>query len=521
MPTDVSPTALLIVLDGWGHAEAPANPEQRENAIAAAHTPVWDRLWAHAPHTLLSASAEDVGLPAGQMGNSEVGHMNLGAGRVMRQDLTRIDHAIATGEFFTNPALEGAIDAALASGSALHVLGLLSAGGVHSHEEHIAAFVDHATKRGARVRLHAFLDGRDTPPKSAAASLQRFEQRHPGIVASIAGRYYPMDRDRHWDRVERAYDMLVRGEASFRFPDPITALEAAYQRGETDEFVQPTLVGMDDQQGMADGDAVVFMNFRADRARQLTRAFVAPDFDGFSRQRVQPSTFVTLTPYADDIHAPCAFGNEVPARTFGEVLASLGKTQLRIAETEKYAHVTFFFSGGREEPFAGEQRVLVPSPSVPTYDLAPAMSCREVTDRLVAAIEEGEYDAIVCNFAAGDMVGHTGVFDAAVQAVVTIDECLGRIESALRRTGSTCLITSDHGNVERMIDHASEQPHTAHTSSPVPLVYIGPDAVTFPQDGTLADVAPTLLTLMGIPVPKEMTGRSLCKWPEALRQSAG
>ena len=517
----VAPTTLLIVLDGWGHAEAPGDPAQRENAIAAAHTPVWDRLWAQAPNTLLSASSEEVGLPTGQMGNSEVGHMNLGAGRVMRQDLTRIDHALATGDFFANPALEGAIDASLASGGALHVMGLLSPGGVHSHEEQIAAFVGHAKKRGAKVRLHAFLDGRDTPPKSAAASLKRIEQDFPGTMASIAGRYYPMDRDRHWDRVERAYDALVRGEAAFRFSDSMTALEAAYQRGETDEFVQPTSVGAEGQQGIVDGDAVVFMNFRADRARQLSRAFLAKDFEGFKRTRLRLGAFVTLTRYADDIDAPCAFDNEVPAHTFGEVLASLGKTQLRIAETEKYAHVTFFFSGGREESFAGERRILVPSPSVPTYDLAPAMSAREVTDQLVAAIETGEFDAIVCNFAGGDMVGHTGVFDAAVQAVETIDECLGRIEAAVTRTGSTCLVTADHGNVERMIDHQSEQPHTAHTASPVPLVYLGPEAVTFSQGGALADVAPTLLTLMGIPVPKEMTGRPLSHCAAAWRQSAG
>ena len=356
MSSNVSSTALLIVLDGWGHAEAPTAPGQRENAIAAAHTPVWDRLWAQAPHTLLSASSEDVGLPVGQMGNSEVGHMNLGAGRVIRQDLTRIDHAIATGELFTNPALEGAIDASLASGGALHVLGLLSPGGVHSHEDQVAAFVSHAKSRGARVRLHAFLDGRDTPPKSATQSLKRFERDLPGTIASIAGRFYPMDRDRHWDRVQRAYDMLVRGEAAFQYSDPVAALEAAYQRGETDEFVQPTLVRADGRQGIVDGDAVVFMNFRADRARQLSRAFLAGEFEGLRRNHLRLSAFVTLTRYADDIDAPCAFDNEVPANTLGEVLASLGKTQLRIAETEKYAHVTFFFSGGREEPFAGERR---------------------------------------------------------------------------------------------------------------------------------------------------------------------
>lgn len=507
-----SPTALLIVLDGWGHDAATSHsPVGGGNAIAAARTPVWDRLWSEAPHTLISASAEDVGLPAGQMGNSEVGHMNLGAGRVVHQDLTRIDRAIAGGEFFGNPALNDAIDAVAETGAALHVLGLLSPGGVHSHESHIAALVGHAAGRGVDVRLHAFLDGRDTPPRSAAASLEAFERRWPGVIASVSGRYYAMDRDRRWDRVRRAWDLLQLGESPLRYEEPLAALAAAYERGEGDEFVQPSLVCPrgGDARAIADGDAVAFMNFRADRARQLTRAFLHDDFDGFPRRRrARLGAFVTLTRYADDIDAPCAFDNEPPANTFGEIVSRLGKRQLRIAETEKYAHVTFFFSGGREQPFPGEERVLIPSPAVATYDLAPEMATSEVTDHLVAAVEAGAFDVIVCNFAAGDMVGHTGVFPAAVKAVEAIDRSLGRIERAVRRTGSTCLVTADHGNVERMRD-GGDEPHTAHTSSPVPMVLIAPRAVDLAPGGTLADVAPTLLRLMGVAPPAEMTGRCL------------
>jgi 2,3-bisphosphoglycerate-independent phosphoglycerate mutase len=515
-------TGLLIVLDGFGHS-----PAQEGNAIAAAKTPTWDALWSHAPHTLIASSGHDVGLPSGQMGNSEVGHMNLGAGRVVYQDLTRITLAIDNGEFAANPVLNRAIDAAK-SGAALHVLGLLSPGGVHSHEDHIIALIEHAAARGVRrIVLHAFLDGRDTPPRSAAASLARVDARFKalgvGQIASIVGRYFAMDRDQRWDRVERAYNLLVRGDAPFHADTAIAALDAAYQRGENDEFVQPTAVHADGAPPLriADGDAIVFMNFRADRARELTRALIADDFAGFDRRtRVRPSAFVTLTHYADDIDAPCAFAPDSLANTFGEYLATLQRTQLRIAETEKYAHVTFFFSGGREVPYPGEDRILVPSPKVATYDLQPEMSAREVTDRLVEAIRSRHYDAIICNFANADMVGHTGIFDAAVAAVEVLDECLGRIVAAIRETNAQCLITADHGNVEQMSDATTGQPHTAHTSEPVPLVYIGDRQLRFRDDGTLADVAPTLLTLLQLPVPKEMTGRSLIDQPEPARRRA-
>ena len=514
-------TGLLIVLDGFGYS-----PVVDGNAIAAARTPTWDALWATAPHTLISGSGRDVGLPAGQMGNSEVGHMNLGAGRVVYQDLTRIGLAIERGDFARNPVINAAIDAAKTG--ALHVLGLLSPGGVHSHEDHLFALIEHAVSRGLhRIYLHAFLDGRDTPPKSAAASLERadalFAKLGVGKTASIVGRYFAMDRDQRWDRVERAYNLLVRGEAPFHSTTATAALEAAYQRGETDEFVQPTAVHAADGLPIriADGDAIVFMNFRADRARELSRAFLADEFSGFTRRtRVKLSAFATLTHYADDITAPRAFEPDNLSNTFGEYMEKLQRTQLRIAETEKYAHVTFFFSGGREAPFAFEDRILVPSPKVATYDLQPEMSAREVTDRLVEAIGAGRFDTIVCNYANGDMVGHTGRFDAAVKAVETLDECLGRIVAAIRAASGECLITADHGNVEQMSDSTTGQPHTAHTCEPVPLVYVGAKSVRFRDGGTLADVAPTLLTLMQLPVPKEMTGRSLIEQSEPARLRA-
>jgi 2,3-bisphosphoglycerate-independent phosphoglycerate mutase len=514
-------TGLLIVLDGFGYS-----PAVEGNAIAAANTPTWDALWAGAPHTLISGSGQDVGLPAGQMGNSEVGHMNLGAGRVVYQDLTRISLAIENGDFARNAVVNQAIDAA--KDTALHVLGLLSPGGVHSHEDHIFALIAHAAARGVkRIYLHAFLDGRDTPPKSAKESLERadaeFAKAGVGKTASIVGRYFAMDRDQRWDRVERAYNLLVRGEAPFHAGSAVAALEAAYQRGESDEFVQPTAVHAADDLPIriADGDAIVFMNFRADRARELSRAFLANDFSGFSRRtRVHPSVYATLTRYADDIDAPCAFEPDNLSNTFGEYLEKLQRTQLRIAETEKYAHVTFFFSGGREVPYAGEDRILIPSPKVATYDLQPEMSAREVTDRLVEAIRSRHYDAIICNFANADMVGHTGIFDAAVRAVETLDECLGRIVEAVRDTNAECLITADHGNVEQMSDSATGQAHTAHTCEPVPLVYVGSRTLRFRSGGTLADVAPTLLTLMQLPVPKEMTGRSLIDQSASARRSA-
>ena len=514
-------TTLLVVLDGFGHRDA-----VEHNAIAAADTPNWDRFLSTRPHTLVSASGADVGLPPGQMGNSEVGHMNLGAGRAIPQDLSRIDRAIEQGELESNAALGGLFARVLKSGGALHVMGLLSPGGVHSHEEQVFELLRVAAGKGVKpVYLHAFLDGRDTPPRSAGASLEKaaalLKSLGAGRIASITGRYYAMDRDRRWDRIEKAYRLLVSGAADFQAEDAWQGLELAYKRGESDEFVQPTVIAPAGEAAprLAPDDAVVFMNFRADRARQLTRALTEPGFDEFDRGTlVCLVDFVTLTRYADDIDAGCAFEPPEVANTLGETMARLGKRQLRIAETEKYAHVTFFFSGGREEPFAGEERVLVPSPRTATYDLQPEMSALQVTDELVAAVASQRFDLIVCNYANGDMVGHTGVFDAAVHAVQTLDLCLGRLEEALAAHGGQMLVTSDHGNVEKMHDAASAQPHTAHTSELVPLVYIGPDELSFRGEGTLADVAPTLLELMCLEAPAEMTGRSLARLRE--RRSA-
>lgn len=509
MPKDtrtVASTTALIVLDGWGVGD-----DVPHNAIHTARTPTWDRLWSSPSRTLLSASGASVGLPEGQMGNSEVGHMNLGAGRVVYQELTRIDHAIESGDFDANPILNGVIEAS-GRNATLHVFGLLSPGGVHSHERHIEAMLALAKRKGATVRLHAFLDGRDTPPRSAEASLLHIQERFPDVVASVSGRYFAMDRDSRWARTQRAYALLRDGEARFSFETPLAALQAAYERGESDEFVQPTAIQPSRQLPITvrDGDSVMFMNFRADRARQLASAFVRPDFNGFQRGRQpQLAAFATLTHYADDLGVPAAFAPNVPSETLGECLEAHGRTQLRLAETEKYAHVTYFFSGGRESSFVGESRSLVPSPKAATYDLTPAMSAIEVTDQFVAAIERKRFDVVVCNYANGDMVGHTGNLAAAVQAVETIDACLQRVCAALQRHGGQCLITADHGNVECMTDHAAEQPHTAHTCGPVPLIYVGPQHVRFSSGGQLADVAPTLLNLMGMTPPVAMTGRSL------------
>jgi len=503
-PAIVPKPVLLLILDGWGHRD-----EAEDNAIAQADCPNWRRLLAECPHTLVHTSGRHVGLPDGQMGNSEVGHMNLGAGRIVYQDLTRIDLAIEDGSFFDNPELVAACLAAREAGGTLHVMGLLSPGGVHSHEQHLFRMLELAHARGARVAVHAFLDGRDTPPRSAAPSLERLAAVCAGTgarIASVSGRYYAMDRDRRWERVERAWNAIVEARAEHVAGDAAAALAAAYARGEGDEFVQPTVVG--GGATVQDGDAVVFMNFRADRARQLTAAFVQPDFDGFAARRPALSRFVGLAEYDATLPARVAFAPEALANTLPEVLAAAGRTQLRIAETEKYAHVTFFFSGGREEPYPGEERVLVPSPKVATYDLKPEMSCPEVTDRLVEAIAARRFDLIVCNLANPDMVGHTGDLDAAIRAVEAIDAALGRIVAALRGAGGEMLLTADHGNLEQMRDPASGQPHTAHTTGPVPLVYLGRPA-TLAGDGALRDIAPSLLHLMGLPQPPEMTGRNL------------
>lgn len=502
---------VLIILDGFGHSEDP-----RSNAIMAARKPNWDRILRENPHGLISGSGEDVGLPDGQMGNSEVGHMNLGAGRVVYQDFTRITKAIRDGEFFHNPVITAAVDKAVQAGKAVHVLGLLSPGGVHSHEDHLLAMVDLAAQRGAqRIYVHAFLDGRDTPPRSAEPSLARMDEKLQrlgrGRIASIIGRYYAMDRDNRWDRVEQAYRLLTEGVGVRTCASAVEALQQSYADDVSDEFVKPSVIAAPGESPavIADGDAVVFMNFRADRARELTRAFVDDDFSGFERKvRPQLAGFVMLTEYAASIPAPVAYAPEKLDNTLGEYLAKLDKTQLRIAETEKYAHVTFFFSGGREEPYPGEQRILIPSPKVATYDLQPEMSAPEVTDELVKAIKSGAYDVLVCNYANGDMVGHTGVFSAAVKAVEALDACLGRLYDAVKESGGEMLITADHGNVEQMEDPTTGQAHTAHTCERVPFVYVGRPA-SIRDGGILSDVAPTLLTLMGLPVPPQMTGNSL------------
>jgi 2,3-bisphosphoglycerate-independent phosphoglycerate mutase len=513
---------VLIILDGWGYSADTAS-----NAISKARTPVWDDLWQNRPHTLISGSGNDVGLPAGQMGNSEVGHMNLGAGRVVYQDFTRITKAIEDGTFFSNPVLVSAVKRANESRGVVHIFGLLSPGGVHSHELQIKAMVDLAFRQGAQaVYMHAFLDGRDVPPRSALTSLEMMDSHiralGKGGVASMMGRFYAMDRDNRWDRITEAYELLVAGKASYNYPTVTAALEAAYQRGENDEFVKPTIVSLTGEATrITDGDSIVFMNFRADRAREITRAFVEADFSCFDRSAVPKlADYVMLTHYADDIPASCAFGTQELPMVLGEYLSSLNLTQLRIAETEKYAHVTFFFSGGQEKPFVGEERILVPSPKVTTYDLKPEMSAHELTDRLVEAILSGKFDVIIVNYANGDMVGHTGIMAAAIQAVETVDGCLGRIVSALETAGGEGFITADHGNVEQMDDPGTGQPHTAHTSEPVPFVYLGNRALTMRDGGVLSDVAPSLLRLMNLDQPAEMTGRSIVELSETAKQPA-
>ncbi|MCW8908762.1 MAG: 2,3-bisphosphoglycerate-independent phosphoglycerate mutase [Sedimenticola sp.] len=516
MSSRVKP-AVLLIMDGWGYSEDP-----HANAISAAKTPVWDRLWAECPHTLIGTSGAEVGLPDGQMGNSEVGHLNLGAGRVVYQEFTRVSRSVRTGSFFSNRTLVDAVDRAVERDRAVHILGLLSPGGVHSHEEHIHAMARLAVERGARkVFVHAFLDGRDMPPKSAAPSLQAMQQQldqlGQGRIASITGRFYAMDRDNRWERVRQAYDMMVLGRGAYTATDARQALDDAYQRGETDEFVKPTCIVPEGESPVTieDGDAVLFMNYRSDRARQLTRSFIEPEFDGFERERVPAlSSFVSLTEYSKEFDIPVAFPPERLDNVFGEYIANLGLRQLRLAETEKYAHVTFFFNGGREEVFEGEDRVLIPSPKVETYDLKPEMSAPQVTDALVDAIKGGQYDAIVCNYANSDMVGHTGNFDAAVAAIEALDRCLGRVVEALRQAGGEMLITADHGNAEQMEDVENDQPHTAHTRNPVPLIYVGRQA-RLKDSGSLCDIAPTLLTLMGLAVPSEMQGHNLLQQRDA------
>ena len=497
----------LIILDGFGFREATEN-----NAIAAANKPTWDRLVRDYPHTLIDTHGEKVGLPDGQMGNSEVGHMNLGAGRIVYQNFTRINVDIREGTFFKNPVLTGAVDKAVAKGKAVHILGLLSPGGVHSHEDHMLALCDLAKQQGAKtIYVHGVLDGRDMPPQSAEPSIAKvedyFAKNGGGKLATLIGRYFAMDRDNRWDRVQQAYDMYTQGTAQFSAANGIKALQNAYARGENDEFVKSTVLG--ESIKVEDGDAIIFANFRPDRAREITQCFVDDGFSGFERKtRPALSDFVMMTEYAASLKASCAYPPEAMTNDLGAYVSGLGKTQLRIAETEKYAHVTFFFSGGREELYPGEERILVPSPDVATYDLKPEMSAPEVTDKLVAAIKSRKFDLIVCNYANGDMVGHTGVFEAAVKAVEALDECLRRVTDALLEVGGECLITADHGNVEQMLDE-NNQPMTQHTTGPVHLLYVGERKVGLQSGGALCDIAPSLLNMMGLNKPAEMTGSNL------------
>jgi 2,3-bisphosphoglycerate-independent phosphoglycerate mutase len=514
---------MLIVLDGWGHGE-----ESAYNAINVAKKPNWDRLMREYPHELIRCSGTDVGLPDGQMGNSEVGHMHLGAGRTINQDFTRISLAIENGEFADNAAWQPAMQRAAADDKAVHILGLLSPGGVHSHEDHILALVDAAAHQGVRqIYIHAFLDGRDTPPRSAANSIRHVEDHcgklGAGRIATLVGRYLAMDRNTNWERTRDAYELIVDGKAEHSATTPLTALDAAYTRDESDEFVKTTTIVPAGKTAVRinDGDVVIFANFRADRARQLTAAFTEPDFSEFDRTRIPAlAAFVTMTSYSAKFRVPTAFPPTEMKNTFGEWVAAHGLKQLRIAETEKYAHVTFFFDGGIEQAAAGEDRILIDSPDVATYDLQPEMSAVEVTDALVAAIGRQHYDTIVCNYANADMVGHTGDFDATVRCIQTLDACLGRVVDSAVANGMEILITADHGNAEKMRASAnSKQAHTAHTSNLVPLIYVGrPGKIA--ADGCLSDIAPTMLTLMGLERPAEMTGRPLVALNDAEQAAA-
>ena len=500
-----------MILDGWGYREEP-----EDNAIHMANTPHWDRLWQTSAHTLLDTSGESVGLPAGQMGNSEVGHMNIGAGRIVYQDYSRVSAAIESGEFNANPQLCSAVDAG--AGHAVHIMGLLSPGGVHSHEDHLFATIALAAERGvSEIFVHAFLDGRDTPPRSAMDSMLKLEKQlarlDTAMLATICGRYYAMDRDKRWDRIARAWSAIVKNKGEFEADSGISALEAAYVRGENDEFVQPTTIA--GGAGVKDGDSVIFINFRADRARQISQAFVLEEFDGFDRgHRPQLSAYTGMTEYLEGLPAGVAFPGTSLPQILPEILARQNLRQLRIAETEKYAHVTFFFNGGREQPFPLEERKLIPSPKVATYDLQPEMSAPELTSTLVAAIDAETHDVIICNVANADMVGHSGKLDAAIKAVEAVDDCIGQVAAALERVGGELLITADHGNVEQMRDKQNNQAHTAHTLNPVPLVYVG-CAGTLASGGSLRDIAPTMLYLLGLDLPLEMTGRSLLKSTQA------
>ena len=507
---------VLVVLDGWGHREA-----RQGNAIALAQVPNWERLWARAPRTLLSASGLAVGLPEGQMGNSEVGHLNLGAGRVVLQDLVRISESVRDGSFAGNPTLLAACDAVRRTGGTLHCLGLIGDGGVHAHDAHLVALVDLAARRGvARIAVHAFLDGRDTMPTSALGFMQSLQQRLGGQaqVASVSGRYYAMDRDQRWARTELAYRAIVDGSAPAA-PDPLASIQSGYDAGITDEFQKPVTITRDGTPvaPMRDGDQVVGFNYRSDRMRQIVRSLSDHDFTGFSTARRPRVGVTTMTVYDPTFGLPVAFAPQSMARIVADVVSDAGRTMFRTAETEKYPHVTYFFNGGDETPFKGEERQLVPSQTVATYDLMPEMSAPGVTDVLCRAIEAREHDFVLCNYANGDMVGHSGVLSATIKAVETVDTCLARVLASADRAGARLLITADHGNCELMIDPATGGPHTAHTTNPVPLVVLDPDGdQPMRQGGALCDIGPTVLSMLGLEQPAEMTGTNL-RLVEALR----
>ncbi|WP_292388489.1 2,3-bisphosphoglycerate-independent phosphoglycerate mutase [Methanosarcina sp. UBA5] len=502
---------MLIILDGWGYREA-----KEGNAVLAARTPNLDRLEEY-PWCFLEASGEAVGLPKGMMGNSEVGHLTIGAGRIVYQDLTRIDISINNGDFFKNQAFLNAISNAKANDSSLHLMGLASYGGIHSYMPHLYSLIKLAQERGLKkVYIHAFLDGRDEPPKAALGDIKKLDafckDHGSAKIVTVSGRYYAMDRDKRWDRTKLSYDVLTRGVAPYTAPNAETAVSNAYARGETDEFVKPTMVTDSEGKNVAtiqDSDSVIFFNFRADRARQITWAFVKEDFDGFVREKRPKVYFVCMTQYDETLDLPIAFPPIKLENVLGEVLSKNRLIQLRIAETEKYAHVTYFLNGGEEKSYRGEDRCLIPSPKIATYDLKPEMSAYEITDEVIRRIQSGKYDVIVLNFANMDMVGHTGILEAAVKAVEAVDKCIGRIVEALKEKGGVALITADHGNAEQMIDLETGEPHTAHTSNPVKCIYFGNSEVKALKNGKLCDVAPTILELLGIPRPQEMTGKSL------------
>jgi 2,3-bisphosphoglycerate-independent phosphoglycerate mutase len=497
---------MLAILDGWGWREDPT-----DNAVRLARTPTFDRLWSTCPHAFLRTSGQDVGLPPGQMGNSEVGHLNIGAGRVVMQDLPRVNDAVASGAIEKTPGLQAVIAKLRESGGTCHLMGLVSPGGVHSHQDHAAALAAILSRNGVPTVIHAFTDGRDTPPRSAFDDIARLVAALPASVpvASVSGRYYAMDRDNRWDRVTKAYRAIVEAEGP-RFPDAPAVIADAYARDITDEFVVPAVVG--DYRGMRDGDAIICFNFRSDRVREILAALLDPNFSAFARPRtVRVAAAAGMTEYSAELSAlmHTILPSQDLSNVLGEVVANAGRTQLRTAETEKYPHVTYFLNGGREQPYPGEDRVMVPSPKVATYDLQPEMSAPELTDKAVEAINSGNYDLIVLNYANPDMVGHTGVLAAAIKAVETIDTALGRLVDAVQKMGGALLVTADHGNCEMMRDPVTGGPHTAHTTNPVPLLLVGDNARL--ADGRLADLAPTLLRLMDLPQPAEMTGVSLLR----------